>query len=222
MADNASSFGSCIYDSNITSVLPYYREYHVQITDLVKAVGLTSPLWLDTGCGTGTLAFAALSEIPGIRFTLADPSEKMLDEARAKLAGRDIRYVNAPSDKLDFVGEFDIVTAVQSHHYYDKAGREEAVRHCYDALKKGGLFVTFENIRMSSDMSDAIALTRWKQFQLGHGRTPEDVEEHIARRGTVMFPITIGEHLDMLKKCVFASVDILWTSYLQAGFWAIK
>ena len=220
--DNSSSYNSDIYDEKITSVLPYYREYHTQVIDLVRNMGINSPEWLDTGCGTGTLALRALSEMPGIRFTLADPSENMLDEAKAKLDGRDIRYVNAPSDKLPFIAEFDIITAIQSHHYYDINGRKQAVKRCFDALKKGGVFVTFENIRMSSDISDAIAVTRWKTYQKEHGRSPEDVEAHIARRGTVMFPITIEEHLDMLKKCGFATVDILWTSYLQAGFWAVK
>ena len=222
MNDNTSSFGSNIYDGNITSVLPYYREYHAQVTDLVKAAGLTSPEWLDTGCGTGTLALIALEEIPGIRFTLADPSAQMLGVAQEKLAGRDIRYVNTPSDKLTFADEFDIVTAIQCHHYYDEAGREEAVRHCFDALHKGGIFIAFENIRMSADESDAIAMKRWEQFQLSHGRAPEDVEKHLARRGTEMFPITIEKHLALLRKCGFSTADILWTSYMQAGFWAIK
>ena len=124
MNDNTSSFRSDIYDNNIMSVLPYYREYHAQVTDLVRAAGCTSPAWLDTGCGTGSLALIALDEMPDIRFTLADPSAQMLDRAREKLAGRDIRYVNSPSHKLSFTDEFDIVTAIQCHHYYDEAGRE--------------------------------------------------------------------------------------------------
>lgn len=222
MTDNASSFNAAVYDDNITSVLPYYREYHAQILDLVRALGLKSPMWLDTGCGTGTLALAALGAMPDIRFTLADPSEKMLTGAKLKLADRDVRYIAAPSHELPYKDEFDIVTAVQCHHYYDKAGREEAVRHCFDALHKGGVFVTFENIRMSEDVSDAIALKRWEQYQSDRGRSPEDIRTHLARRGTEMFPITIEEHIAMLRGCGFKSVDILWTAYLQAGIWAIK
>ena len=37
-----------------------------------------------------------------------------------------------------------------------------------------------------------------------------------------MFPITIEQHLEMLKNAGFKSVNILWVSYMQAGFWAIK
>jgi len=117
--DNASAYDSGIYDSNIVNVLPYYTEFHAQVMDLVKTMGLNAPEWLDTGCGTGTLALRALSENNSIRFTLADPSAQM-------------------------------------------------------------------------------------------------------RRGVEVFPITIEEHLKLLKECGFTSVNVLWQSYLQAGFWAIK
>ena len=30
------------------------------------------------------------------------------------------------------------------------------------------------------------------------------------------------EHIKLLRECGFRSVDLLWTSYLQAGFWAVK
>ena len=34
--------------------------------------------------------------------------------------------------------------------------------------------------------------------------------------------IAVEKHIDLLKKIGFSSVNILWSSYLQAGFWAIK
>ncbi len=75
---------------------------------------------------------------------------------------------------------------------------------------------------METDTADAIALKRWQTFLEEHGNSPEDVKMHIERRGVEVFPITIAQHLELLKKCGFRSVNVLWTSYLQAGFWAIK
>jgi hypothetical protein len=60
------------------------------------------------------------------------------------------------------------------------------------------------------------------KFLLDHGWTPEGVKNHQARRGVEMFPITIEQHLEMIKNAGFKSVNILWVSYMQAGFWAIK
>ncbi len=66
MRDNRSAYDSGIYDEHIVSVLPYYREFHNQAIDLASTVGFTSPKWLDTGCGTGTLALRTLTDIPSV------------------------------------------------------------------------------------------------------------------------------------------------------------
>lgn len=222
MKDNKSAYNSSIYDEHITNVLPYYKEYHNQALDVVRAMSIISPVWLDTGCGTGTLAMRILESYPETKLTLCDPSEKMLDIAKAKLTGNDIRFFNLSSEQLPFENEFDVVTAIQCHHYLNLECRENAVRVCYKALKEDGVFIAFENIKMETDAADAIALKRWQTFLEEHGNSPEDVRMHIERRGVEVFPITIAQHIELLKKCGFRSVNVLWTSYLQAGFWAIK
>lgn len=222
MKDNKSAYNSGIYDDKIINVLPYYKEYHGQIIDLVRSMRFSDPDWLDTGCGTGTLARRVLEDRSDVKFTLCDPSENMLAEAKEKLAGEDIRFFNISSQQMMFESEFDVVTAVQSHHYLKREERKTAVSKCYQALRENGVFITFENIRMSSDDSDAIALNRWAHFLDEHGNSAEDVQMHIDRRGAEVFPITIEEHISVLRECGFKSVDLLWSSYLQAGFWALK
>ncbi len=222
MKDNKSAYNSGIYDDKIVNVLPYYREYHGQIIDLVGSMGFKDPDWLDTGCGTGTLAERVCKERSDVRFTLCDPSENMLAQAKEKLSGADVRFLNISSQQITFESEFDVVTAVQSHHYFQPDERKDAVEKCYRALRDNGAFITFENIRMSTDESDPIALSRWARFLADHGNSPQDVQIQLDRRGTEVFPITIEEHIKLLRECGFRSVDLLWASYLQAGFWAVK
>ena len=222
MKDNKSAYNSSVYDENIVSTLPYYREYHNQIIDLVKAMGTKDINWLDTGCGTGTLASRVLDSRDDVKFTLCDPSEQMLEIAQNKLCGSDIRVFNIALQMMTFDSEFDVVTAVQSHHYLKPDERKLAVGNCFRALKNGGVFVTFENIRMTTEDSDKIALKRWENFLSDHLKDPDIVKMYIDRRGVEVFPITIEEHIKLLREAGFKSVDVLWTSYLQAGFWAIK
>ncbi len=222
MKDNSSAYNSNVYDQSIVNTLPYYSEYFKQIIDLVDKTGFKDIKWLDTGCGTGTLAQLVLTHRKDVAFTLCDPSENMLEEAKAKLSDSGISYINKCSQELNFKDEFDVVTAVQCHHYLDKEQREQATRNCFNALKDKGIFITFENIRMSTEESDRIALDRWTDFIRQNFQDEEKVRNHVARRGVEVHPITIEEHLELLKKCGFTSVNLLWTSYLQAGFWAIK
>lgn len=223
MKDNSSAFNSTIYDSNINAVLPYYTEYNKQILDLADVLGLKKAKWLDTGCGTGNLAYQAAEKFDNVKFVLCDPSAEMLEAAKNKFAERNsVDFRNISSQELDYDGEFDIVTAVQAHHYLSASERKRAVKNCYNALMEGGVFVTFENISMSTENSEKLAITRWKNYMLAHGRTEEQTVNHMKRRGTELFPITIDEHIKLLKEVGFKSADLLWSSYMQAGFFAIK
>lgn len=223
MKDNSSAFNSTIYDSNINAVLPYYTEFNKQILDLVYVIGIKNANWHDTGCGTGNLALAATKKFDNIKFVLCDPSADMLETAKVKLEEYDnIEFRNILSQEIDYKSEFDIVTAVQAHHYLSVSERKKAVKNCYSALKTGGIFVSFENISMSSENSEKFAIARWKNYMSANGRTEEQIESHIKRRGSELFPITIEEHIDLLKEAGFKSVDILWMSYMQAGFFAVK
>ena len=222
MNDNKSAYNAKIYDEHIVNVLPYYNEYSAQVIDLVKNMGKDNPRWLDTGCGTGTLVLLARKAFPAAGFTLCDPSASMLEEAKAKLQGENIIFNNISSGELEYDSEFDVVTAIQCHHYLGLEEREAATKRCYNALCESGIYITFENIRMSTDASDEIALERWMNFLRAHGNSEQEVKMQLDRRGVETHPITIEQHLEILRKCGFTSVNLLWASYLQAGFWAIK
>ena len=62
----------------------------------------------------------------------------------------------------------------------------------------------------------------WKDFQLSRGRDPEIVEKHLMRFNMEYFPITIEEHLSLLREIGFEVIELLWFSYMQAGFYCQK
>lgn len=224
MTDNKSSYNSFEYDSKINMTLPYYDEFHRQVIDVIRTMNLNKLNWLDTGCGTGKTARKALEELVemDIDFTLCDISNEMLNIARDILGDHGITYRNISSQALDYSEQFDVVTAIQCHHYLSKTERKTAIENCYHALKENGIFITFENIRLENDKADLLAVKRWKNYMISNGKTKQEVREHAQRRGKVVFPITVAEHLDLLKNSGFQCAGLLWFSYMQAGFLAIK
>ena len=172
--------------------------------------------------GSGNLGARAVKELELSELVLCDPSEGMLAVAEQKLTGRSISFIKAGSEKLNFEEQFDVVTAIQSHNYFDRATREKAVANCYKALKKGGLFICFENTAPFSEDGKNILLERVKSFQRDAGRSEDDVQAHIARYGTEFFPINVREHLELLEKTGFTCAEIFWHSYMQSGFYGIK
>jgi tRNA (cmo5U34)-methyltransferase len=216
------------YDGHINVTIPYYQVFHTEIINLVKASGIYPRIWLDTGCGTGTLVRRAAEVFPDTLFLLADPSAEMLSVAAEKLKDLPQAHIKfLPGGTTGEVGlnedeKPDVVTAVLCHHYLDPAGRRKATEKCFGFLKDGGMYITFENTMPMTAKGIETGKENWKRFQIAGGKTADEAENHMKRFNTEYFPITVEEHLSLLRNCGFSVVELLWYSYMQAGFYGIK
>ncbi|MGE5389520.1 MAG: class I SAM-dependent methyltransferase, partial [Deltaproteobacteria bacterium] len=175
--------------------------------------------------GTGILLQEAVTVFNDTRFILADPSTAMLARANIKLGEHPRVTVAEPagSGELQYPsGSLAVITAIQSHHYMTPENRKLATANCFRMLVPGGIYVTFENIRPFTPAGIEIGLRRWADFQAGCGKPLDEASKHVARFDKEFYPITIEEHLDLLRSAGFSTVEILWSSYMQAGFYAIK
>jgi len=225
--DNTTAHKAEEYDGKIRSTIPNYEYFHSGTIDLVKSINPSPEKWLDTGCGTGTLADLALNSFKNTIFFLADPSKDMLSIARKKLLHNKNNRVQildpvASRDLKLPENEFDVITAIQAHHYLDREGRKASVENCFRMLKSGGIFITFENIRPFTASGIKVGLDRWKRFQMSCGKSEEEAQKHVERFGREYFPVNIEEHIGLMRDTGFSTVEILWVSYMQAGFYAIK
>jgi len=216
------------YDGHITATIPYYQAFNLEIVNLVRSINKDPAVWLDTGCGTGNLVNQVAKVFPHTRFILADPSTEMLHEAKQKMLNKALVdfYFLEPDTTQEIVlpqGERpDVITAILCHHYLNREARKNATERCFNLLKSGGLYITFENIRPMTASGTEMALASWKRFQIEQGKSAEAAESHIKRFGIEYFPVTVEEHLSLLKASGFSVVELLWFSYMQAGFYAIK
>ena len=222
MKKNTTPFSAEEYDKKIEKSIPFYNLFHDCVIDTAKAINITPAVWLDTGCGTGALAQKAHSAFPDTAFSLADPSAEMLAIAKSRCGfAHDLSELS--TEKLNLPdSSFDAITAILCHHYCDKLMRRKATENCFRMLKSGGIYITFENIRPASDAGLDLAMRRWENYKIAQSEPPESAKAHYGRLDTEFFPITITEHLTLLKKCGFNTAELIWTSYMQAGFIAVK
>ncbi len=225
--DNSTPHLASTYDIQVRNTIPYYDEFHDETLHFIRATGMRPRFWLDTGCGTGSLVDKAFDLFKETTFILADPSPEMMKQAKKKLqdkkgSGR-IRLLNPiATQNLKLKFKFDVITAIQSHHYFSKEKREQATRVCYGLLRDKGLYITFENILPYSKNGIAYGIKYWSTFQLSKGKDAEAVRNHMKRFDLEYFPITVDEHKKLLTVCGFRTVELLWYSYMQAGFYGIK
>jgi tRNA (cmo5U34)-methyltransferase len=226
--DNATPHLSSVYDNQVHNTIPNYECFHQEVINIVNAAGINPKVWLDTGAGTGTLVKRCVDMFPKTLFLLADPSREMLGEAKLKLAGYGTERVRflAPVETQSICTKTDlqpdVITAIQSHHYLSSAERKIATKVCFDTLNEGGMFITFENIRPFTEKGIEIGKKNWSCYQLSKGKSDEQVQKHMERFGTEYFPITVEEHVSLYRECGFKTVELLWYSYMQAGFYCIK
>lgn len=223
-ADNRSAHSSSEYDSSIEKTIPYYSSIHEETLNIVRSINPSPGSWLDIGCGTGTLVKKARARFPAASLYICDPSPEMLALAVAKLgaAAYSLGAVDTLAIERRWDGSFDIVTAIQCLHYLDRQGRSDAVRRCFDLLKAGGIFISFENTRPLTKEGSAIFLDYWKRFQIEAGKTSDQAESHIKRFDQEYFPITVADHLALLKSTGFKVVELLWYSCMQSGYVCLK
>lgn len=205
------------YDRKVAQSLPYYALFHAQVISAVRALFDRPVSWLDTGCGTGTLARRAAEAVPLSRLVLSDPSPEMLALARQRMDGVPAEFWSLPSGQLPERESFDVVTAILCHHYLSPAERRAATQRCFEALRPGGVYITFEHTAPRTDWGKALVLRRWDTFQQENGRDAETVSRHLARYGTEYFPITMQEHWKLLEDTGFDAAELLWSAYLDVG-----
>lgn len=219
--DNTTAHPAQDYDLGVGKTIPHIDLIRGEILSFVAAVRPGVKTWLDTGAGTGTLVHEALGVFPQAVFTLGDPSSAMVSLAQAKLhrAPDRVRFVPLGTQDLGFPDQsFDVITAVQSHHYFQPPQRRQATLNCLRMLKTDGLFLTCENTRPSSPSLVNGFLGYWKQFQTNAGKSEAEAEAHLARFGKEYFPLTLEEHLELYRSVGFTQVDVFWKSYLQTAF----
>jgi tRNA (cmo5U34)-methyltransferase len=128
------------YLAEMLADVPGYEE----LEDAVAAAtdGLRAETVLELGTGTGETALRVLARHPGLRWTGVDASGPMLDRARERLPGADLRVARLEDELPD--GPFDLALSVLAVHHLDGAGKRDLfarVGRVADAFVLGDLVV---------------------------------------------------------------------------------
>lgn len=220
--DNQSAFHSSDYDRKIQQTIPYYHEFYEQVIELVEVFHHHAIRWLDIGCGTGKMGGIALQNAAIEKLVFCDSSKEMIKIAKERFSCSNTEFSVCDVRNLSYVNEFDVITAIQVNHYLQIEERKMALEKCYEALKENGLFISFENFAPFTETGTSVYLEKWKNYQIKQGKSREESRRHIERYGKEYFPITLPEHMELMRNCGFKVVEILWLSNMQVGFWGMK
>jgi demethylmenaquinone methyltransferase/2-methoxy-6-polyprenyl-1,4-benzoquinol methylase len=155
---------------------------------LADAVALTPAVGavvLDLACGTGDLAFAAASRLPGSRVTGVDASPAMIDAAKARrraLAGGasgTVAFRVGDMTRLDGVADASVDLVTAGYGFRNVPDFRAALADCARVLKPGGRLLTLDFYRPESAV--------WRVLFLGYLRVTGDAVGWLWHREPVVY-----------------------------------
>ena len=211
------------YDARIRATIPRYDGLLADALDVAVHSGVDVKYWVDVGAGTGNMAIMAMARFPKAKFTLLDISSDMLSVAKIKAGEDRTAYVHGSSDKMNIADQSaDVVSCIQSNHYYDEGGHAKVLEECYRILRPGGLIIVSENVATRTETGYGILRSRLKSYLTDKGRSDNAAEGYLDRYGTEFHPHTAEQHIKLMEDAGFTDVEIFFYNYGQIGLYGFR
>jgi tRNA (cmo5U34)-methyltransferase len=198
------------YDAQRKYVIPEMDEYYGAAVWAAESPE-KNPAILDIGAGTGLLSALILQKFPGADLTLLDISDKMLDVARGRFAGRkNVEYLVKDYSRTDLEGSYDIVCSALSIHHLAPDDKRNLFHRIFAALKPGGMFVNADQADGETLYFRQRYLDYWNGF-LKSG--PLNEKEHVeiqTRRDILDRNEKLSLQLSWLHEAGFSDVDVVY------------
>ena len=193
---------------------------------LTRSAAVSSPhatAALDLGCGAGNFSLSLRKDLPGLRFTLVDLSEPMLQRARQRLGAGVEATIAGDMRALDFAsGSFDIIVAAAVLHHLRTPKEWEALfRNFFRWLRPGGGLWIFDLVSHEGAVIESLMQARYGAYleEKGGAEYRDRVFSYIEREDT---PTPLTYQLSLLERVGFQSRDVLHKNACFAAFGALK
>ncbi|MFH1850344.1 MAG: class I SAM-dependent methyltransferase [archaeon] len=208
------------YDLSLHA-FPHYMELQRQVAHQAKSAleGITEPLILELGCGTGITTRTLLENIPDAKIIAVDKKPKMLDQAMTNLKDYDnIEFALADAMDVGGIRPHAVVTALMMHNLHHKA-REQLLRNIYDMQPY--LFVNGDKMA-SDDFRTHRRDYEWVMDmfgvydRLGRSDFKQEYIRHYERDNRPDFIQREGETLELMAEIGFIRPHTVYRERMEA------
>ena len=126
---------------------------------------------LEIGCGTGMLTHLLSNKYNRAEITAVDISEEMLDMAKKKVRGDNVRFMTADGESVPLEKKLDLITSNASFQWFENL--EETLRRFAEALKsKGTLCFSMYGPETFKEFEEVLGVHFGERRRLSSGRFP--------------------------------------------------
>lgn len=226
LADGVWSFDQAAssFDDHIGRSIPDLDQQRDFVGRLSRFFLHPGALAYELGVSTGRLAEQILNRVPGraLRYVGLDDAPAMIAQASRNLAA-DTRFEAAVAD----VTRFDFEPAALFVCFYTlqfvpAPRRAELLARMRDALAPGGALVLFEKTLASHPRIQDLLSQIYAEYKLEQGFTADEVLNKARSLQGILEPRSSAWNLELLRRCGFSAVDIIYRNHCFEGYLALK
>jgi tRNA (cmo5U34)-methyltransferase len=200
------------YDALRRKLIPDFDSFYGVALDLLEETMGDKPFaCIDLGVGTGLLSEMILQRFPRATVEGIDFAPKMIEAAKARLAGFGARVSLrcADYDSAALGGPVEAVVSALSIHHLEHEAKRSLFRAIHAALAPGGVFVNADQSLGATPEIEAAYQRRWEQDLRAAGVGPEDFDAALAR-AALDRSAPFADQLVWLREAGFKDADIAW------------
>ena len=174
------------YEALARRVIPGYRTLFPMVAALIDPDLPPAGRVLVVGAGTGIELVTLKRARPDLRVHGLDPSERMLELARRRVAEADV--ASGVTFQLGYAADvpasplFDAATLINVLHFVpDDGGKAALLAHIARRLKPGGVFVLFDLHGDPGSEEHERYMPAWRRYWTIRGMTPEEERDFEGR-----------------------------------------
>lgn len=202
------------YDGARRRLIPCFDPFYQTVTDLVPFDREKKMRVLDLGAGTGLLTAMMATPLDNAHFVLVDVAEKMLEQARLRLASFGNRFDYLSENYADgaLLGDFDLVVSSLSIHHLEDEQKERLFKEIFQHLKQGGMFINADQVLGETPAIDEVYRNKWLSAVKQSGSSTAEIEAALERMKEDKMS-SLSHQLGALKNAQFSMVNCWFQHY---------
>lgn len=194
-----------VFDDMVSRSVPFYREVHGVLQDILPYLPKHHLHAYDLGCSTGTTLKILHRALPDYHLTGVDASDPMLRECKKKFCQEQRTSIELVCDSIEnlTLKESDLVVMNYTLQFIEREKRFPILKQIYKCLAPGGFFFFSEKIKSNHPFFQDLTTDLYYAFKSRNGYSELEISQKREALEDVLCPLSPEENLQLLSDAQF-------------------
>jgi len=216
-----------VFDDMLNRSVPYYSEMERMIGEISADYAVDGTQVYDLGCSTCAAFFELDRVLPkNIKFVGVDFSNEMLDQAREKIAGqnlkRDHELICADLNDEIEIKNASVVIMNLTLQFIRPVRRHLVMNNIVRGMVPGGCLLVVEKVLSKDSKINRSFIKYYYDFKQRNGYSEMEIAQKREALENVLIPYRLEENYELFLSSGFSFCDVFFKWYNFCGIIAVK